>query len=420
MTRGVRLYLVGSVVLVSLAGCGRGFFQSAEREPWRAEAEIACLKSGAVKESLEVVRIEPISGPGACGADYPLKVAAIGEANSVYGFADDSPRPPASIRSNNQPRWPVLQTSHPQQQAHPQRQTYPETAVRQPGYGTAPNAPISLAPPGVAPEEDDINLPAEGAPAMRDSVVRSPYPAPNSPQQGQDYPSSNDPPRSSSPYSARPDAAQPPPALGPARGNPVAAVGPVTIKPTATLACPIVSVLDRWLSDSVQPAAQRWFSSRVVEIKQISAYSCRGMNGNASAHISEHAFGNALDIAAFTLADGRRITVKEGWRGLPEEQGFLRDVQASACQQFNTVLAPGSNRYHEDHIHVDLMRRASQRLICEPSAVSGEEVAARTSQRNPYARGREPYITGALGGRSAQRSKPASARVNEEDEFRDD
>jgi len=60
MTRGVRLYLVGSLVLVALSGCGRGFFQSAEREPWRAEAEIACLKSGTVKENLDVVRIEPI------------------------------------------------------------------------------------------------------------------------------------------------------------------------------------------------------------------------------------------------------------------------------------------------------------------------------------------------------------------------
>ena len=79
MTRGVRLYLVGSFVLVSLAGCGRGFFQSAEREPWRAEAEVACLKSGAVKETTELVRISPISGPGVCGAEYPLKVAALGE-----------------------------------------------------------------------------------------------------------------------------------------------------------------------------------------------------------------------------------------------------------------------------------------------------------------------------------------------------
>ena len=101
------------------------------------------------------------------------------------------------------------------------------------------------------------------------------------------------------------------------------------MKPAATLACPIVSMLDRWFADSVQPAAKRWFGMRVVEIKQISAYSCRGMNGNPHAHISEHAFGNALDIAAFTLADGRRITVKDGWRGMPEEQGFLRDVQAA-------------------------------------------------------------------------------------------
>src|ERR1700674_5047627 len=97
MTRGVRLYLVGSFVLVSLAGCGRGFFQSEEREPWRAEAEIACMKSGAVKESAERVRISPISGPGVCGAEYPLKVAALGESSGSFGFAEDELRPPAGI-----------------------------------------------------------------------------------------------------------------------------------------------------------------------------------------------------------------------------------------------------------------------------------------------------------------------------------
>jgi hypothetical protein len=205
------------------------------------------------------------------------------------------------------------------------------------------------------------------------------------------------------------------PALGPAQGNSVAAVGPVAVKPVATLACPIVSVLDRWLADSVQPAAMRWFGQRVVEIKQISAYSCRGMNGNPNAHISEHAFGNALDIAAFTLADGRRISVRDGWKGMPEEQGFLRDVQAAACRHFTTVLAPGSNVYHYDHIHVDLMRRASRRQVCEPAAMSGEEVAARVSQRSPYA-SREPMVTGSLGGgkNSSHRQK-----VNEEDEFED-
>lgn len=416
MTRGVRLYLVGSFVLVSLAGCGRGFFQSAEREPWRAEAEVACLKSGAVKESAEVVRIDPISGPGVCGAEYPLKVAALGENITSFGFADESLRPPGNI--GNQPRWPINRAPA---AAPPPQGNYPGTysgssygtypAPSQPNYAAPSNGPISLSAPGIAaPQEDDIDLPPEGTPASRNGgYMASPsYP----PRDRYTAPSSAPYPQPS--YSSSPAA----PRLGPAQGNPVSAFGQVSMKPAATLACPIVSALDRWLSDSVQPASMRWFGVRVVEIKQISAYSCRGMNGNPHAHISEHAFGNALDIAAFTLADGRRVTVKGGWRGMPEEQGFLRDVQATACQQFNTVLAPGSNSHHEDHIHVDLMRRASRRTICQPAAVSGEQVAAR-AQRNPYA-SRDPYSTGSLGAKkSISRWFGGRSKVNEEDEFED-
>ena len=59
------------------------------------------------------------------------------------------------------------------------------------------------------------------------------------------------------------------------------------------------------------------------------------------------------------LADGPSSRSKDGWRGTPEEQGFLHDVQGAACERFTTVLAPGSNVYHYDHIHVDLMRRAT-------------------------------------------------------------
>lgn len=381
MTRGVRLYLVGSFVLVSLAGCGRGFFQSAEREPWRAEAEIACLKSGAVKESAELVRVDPISGPGVCGAEYPLKVAALGE-NAGLGFADESLRPPGNV--DNQPRWPISRSPVPASQGGYQGGY--QASPREPNYAAPSSGPISLAAPGVAPPQDDVDR------------LREPYPS-----------------SSSAPYS-QPSSV---PRLGPAQGNPVSAFGQVSMKPAATLACPIVSALDRWLSDSVQPAAMRWFGVRVVEIKQISAYSCRGMNGNPHAHISEHAFGNALDIAAFTLADGRRVTVKGGWRGMPEEQGFLRDVQGAACQQFNTVLAPGSNVHHEDHIHVDLMRRASRRTICQPAAVSGEQVAARANQRNPYA-SRDPYSTGSAAQRSVSRwFAGKSSKINEEDEYED-
>lgn len=401
MTRGVRLYLVGSIVLVSLAGCGRGFFQ-AEREPWRAEAEAACLKSGAVKEGPDLVRIDPISGPGMCGAEFPLKVAAIGEPSGTYGFADEAPRPPGSI--GGQPRWPVTQprSNYPQSRndpasTYPQGSNYPQGAVRQPaGYGTS-TGPISLNAPGVAAQEDEIDLPPDGTDAAGAARYMN---APSYPARP-------------APYSQAP-AQQPLPRLGPAQGNPVTTVGPVAIRPTATLACPIVSELDRWLADTVQPSAMRWFGVRVAEIKQISAYSCRGMNGNSRAHISEHAFGNALDISAFVLADGRRVSVKDGWRGMPEEQGFLRDVQSGACAHFTTVLAPGSNVFHYDHIHVDLMRRASRRLICQPAAVSGEEVAARAQSRSPYANARDPSVTGSLGARKSM------ARKREEDEYVDE
>jgi hypothetical protein len=175
-----------------------------------------------------------------------------------------------------------------------------------------------------------------------------------------------------------------------------AAAGPVEVKPAATLACPIVSALDQWIASAVQPAAMRWFRQPVVEIKQISAYSCRGMNGNSNAHISEHAFGNALDIAEFTLADGHRISVQYGWRGAPEEQGFLHDVQLAACESFSTVLAPGANVYHYNHIHVDLMRRSSGRHICEPAAIPGEVVAERARARYATQHYGDPGTTGSI------------------------
>lgn len=386
MTRRVALYFVGSVVLVSLAGCGRGLFQTAVREPWRAEAEVACLKSGEVKESPDLVRIRSINGPGICGAEFPLKVSALGE-SPAYGFADEDLRPPGSI--GRQPRWPIAQPTY--QSPSPQ---YPDTSAPRPSYGDGSGGPVSLTAPGVSPAEGRIELPPEG--------TRDYHASPND-RYGQSYP----PPQSQSYGSTRSSTYPPAPApdlprdsslrLGSARGIVTSAVGPVAVKPSATLACPIVSALDRWLADAVQPAAMRWFGARVAEIKQISAYSCRGMNGNPRAHISEHAFGNALDIAGFTLADGRYVSVQHGWKGLPEEQGFLRDVEASACQRFATVLAPGSNVHHYNHIHVDLMRRASRRTVCKPAPVSGEEIAARAAARGSYA-GREPAVTGSFGG----------------------
>ncbi len=380
MTRRIILSLMGCAALASLAGCGRGFFQFEQRDPWRAEAEAACMKSGAVKETAEVVRINPISGPGVCGAEYPLKVAALGETSTSLGFADDM-RPPAAVGGSNQPRWPGSQPGY--------------AAASQP---VAARGPVSLNAPGVAAATDEIALPAEGRAPPGWQTGPQPY-SQRGPDPQRGYVASN-PSQDYSPAAAARET--PLPALGPARAPQVAAFGAVTLKPTATLACPIVSALDRWLNENIQPAAIRWFGARVVEIKQISAYSCRGMNGNPRAHISEHAFGNALDVAGFTLADGRYISVQKGWKGLPEEQGFLRDVQGAACQHFSTVLAPGANVYHYNHIHVDLMRRSSGRVICKPAAVSGEMIAARAG-RGGYA---EPAYTSSIARRGARHPAP--------------
>jgi len=389
MTRGVRWYLVGSfifVALIALAGCSHYMF--AEREPWRHDAEIACLNSGAVKESPERVRISAISGPGMCGADYPLRVSALGESGPL-GYSDEAPVPPGAIPNGSMPqRWPVtppsaspssgvssqqlppLQAGAPQSYpAQPYPQSYPPRSYPPPSARPV-GQPLSLNPPGLPPPDDDEDLAVPGGP---------PHPYYGGP---------------AAPYTpAPPSAAQPVPPLGPPRAPLV--TDSVEVKPAATLACPIVSMLDQWITAAVQPAALKWFRQPVVEIKQISAYSCRGMNGNPNAHISEHAFGNALDIAEFTLADGHKVSVQYGWHGTPEEQGFLHDVQASACEDFTTVLAPGANVYHYNHIHVDLMRHYNGRHICEPSAIPGEVVAERARARFAAQHG-EPAVTGSI------------------------
>ena len=164
MTRGVRLYLVGSFVLVSLAGCGRGFFQSAEREPWRAEAEVACLKSGAVKESLDSSGSTRFPAPASAARNIRSRSQRSVKAAASLGFADDL-RPPGDIR--NQPRWPV----QPQQAAPPpistlSEQTYSNSARAPAQLWRAVDGPISLSAPGVTQQDDDIDLPADGTPRL--------------------------------------------------------------------------------------------------------------------------------------------------------------------------------------------------------------------------------------------------------------
>src|SRR5579885_2419409 len=426
MRRGPILAIAAAVALLAVAGCGGNYLLQGERAAWRHEAEETCIKSGAVK--IGVVQIDPIEGPGMCGMDFPLRVSALAEDRPAMSYADDL-RPPGSIpnAASGMPNWPPSQPSDPPARVAPS----PDAPAHGEILRWVPGPPgIDISHERDEPAQAPMPLTpgSEQAPARYDSAP--PYqsapqyvPPRNAPQAYPQRPSSRARPddipddavvpaggsagaperRSYNAPQSYQTPAREPPRLGPSRTpNLSTVVTPAALQPAATLACPLVSALDRWVSEGVQPAALHWFGSPVSEIHQIGGYSCRGMVGGDG--VSEHSFGNALDIAAFTLADGRKITVKNGWHGSPEEQGFLHDVQLYACETFTTVLAPGYNIYHYDHIHVDLMRRRPGYRPCRPEAIPGEVVAARV-RAHYAAQRRGPAYTGSIGRHEA--SAPA-------------
>jgi hypothetical protein len=121
--------------------------------------------------------------------------------------------------------------------------------------------------------------------------------------------------------------------------------------------CPLARAFAQWVRTSVQPEAQRRFGSHVRRIESFGTYACRSVNSRPGARLSEHAFANAVDVAAFVLADGRRVTVLEGWNGEREEaRAFLRAVHQAGCRRFSVGLSPDSDSYHANHLHFDLGR----------------------------------------------------------------
>jgi hypothetical protein len=212
----------GALTLIGLGLAGCGLFRFEQREPWRAQAEEACMAQHLVQPSAYMARASRINGPGACGMDYPFKVAAFSS-------------------------------------------------------------------------------------------------------------------------------------------------GTVGLAKQVTLACPIIPRIETWLDEVVKPAASLYFGVPVVDLRA-GSYSCRSQNSQPGARLSEHSFGNAMDVLAFVLADGREISVVKGWRGSETEQEFLREVFVGACRYFTTVLGPGADAFHYDHIHIDLARHDPrwQRRICKP------------------------------------------------------
>jgi hypothetical protein len=116
----------------------------------------------------------------------------------------------------------------------------------------------------------------------------------------------------------------------------------------------------RFARDVISPAAKEIFGETLKSVAHASAYVCRPRNGTRK--LSEHAFGNALDIASFTLSGGTTVVVEPD---PPEKNGrFLDRVRAAACGPFKTVLGPGAAD-HSEHLHFDLAPRRNGGTVCE-------------------------------------------------------
>lgn len=133
----------------------------------------------------------------------------------------------------------------------------------------------------------------------------------------------------------------------------------VPVAPPPTLRCSMAGAVADWVRADLGPELAA-LGAPLKAIENYDSYDCRGMNRVTGAKLSEHGKANALDIRSFTLADGR--TVRPADPAASRE--FREQMRASACARFKTVLGPGSDGYHEEHIHVDLAERHSDYRIC--------------------------------------------------------
>jgi hypothetical protein len=134
----------------------------------------------------------------------------------------------------------------------------------------------------------------------------------------------------------------------------------VALKPAAILRCAMASQIADWVRTDIAPLTSS-FGSVISVLDNFDSFECRGRNRVVGAPLSEHGRANALDVRAFKLANGQSISLTD--RTAPRE--VRETVLHSACARFMTVLGPGSDGYHDDHIHLDLMQRRNNYKICQ-------------------------------------------------------
>ena len=141
------------------------------------------------------------------------------------------------------------------------------------------------------------------------------------------------------------------------------ASAPAPVRPAGVApSCAVGVALLLWQRDVVQPLARLHLGRTVRAIEHLGSYSCRSIRG--SDRPSQHSTGNAIDISAFLLSDGRRVSLVEHWDAPDGRSAFLQAVRSGSCGYFTTVLSPDYNDAHADHFHFDQAKRPGGWGVC--------------------------------------------------------
>ena len=135
----------------------------------------------------------------------------------------------------------------------------------------------------------------------------------------------------------------------------------LTLVPPAVLRCGMALALSQWLRDEVAPLFATKADHELTSLEVAASYECRGQNRVAGAKLSEHGTGNAIDLSGFSLSSGRSFLLTD----IHEPKSLREELRQSACKTFTTVLGPGSDGYHETHVHLDLRQRQGGYRICQ-------------------------------------------------------
>jgi hypothetical protein len=136
--------------------------------------------------------------------------------------------------------------------------------------------------------------------------------------------------------------------------------GQVELRPAAIARCGMALEFARWVREDLAPSVNK-LDAALQRIEIAASYSCRPRNNVSGARLSEHGLANAIDVGALLLDDGRRIAIDDP-RAPLDLFGAMRHA---ACARFTTVLGPGADASHANHVHLDLARRRGGYRLCQ-------------------------------------------------------